>query len=109
MKTIIVVVLAVFGCLVLGIGIASPPVYEGKELLTTDEYEEFKLALAKEEVAIHSITVLSSNPILVEFAVSAPDGFNYGARKYAQMVMGIILGTVMLGLAGFVSTIQEPK
>jgi len=54
--------------------------YSGKQLFTQGEYESFKMALSSPEVTITEITVLSSNPILVQFQVKVPHGqtFSYG-------------------------------
>lgn len=72
---------------VLGTGIYglffAPTTYEGKELLSPTQYEDFKIALADEDVSIRSINVISSNPILVDFrvAVSGDTLFIYGEHN----------------------------
>ena len=61
----------------------SSVVYQGKNLFTSAQYEDFKLALSDRNITIDEIIILSSSPILVDFRIRVPRNydFSYGQTR----------------------------
>ncbi len=57
--------------------------YDGRLLLSQDEYRQFKQDLLDPEVIIHSLDAYSSDDTLVIYHISAPESHNiYGLEKF---------------------------
>jgi len=76
--------------------------YHGKLVLDEQGYKEFKSVIAREDVKIQDLNVLSSEaPIIVDFFVTAKLDFPYGSPT-TSITMLVIISLVAGVLFGFI-------
>lgn len=95
------IILLLFGA-ILYFGL--PHSFIGKEVFNTkQEYQEFKLAISKENVHINNIEIVNDNiPIIVEFSIKA-DEFPYGDDLSSVLAKCLAVG--FFGISGIVAFI----
>lgn len=90
--------------------VESTYVYEGKEIMTEEDYTEFKTVVARKDIDIKTLNTYSSNNPLVIFRVEVPVDldFKWGEIKFTRYIYPSdwhILYTFMFWLGGFLGLV----